>query len=228
MHSKRLPRLKKLRNLRTFPRRMKNNKTLSDLKENEKNTRRDIIINAAEMEFATKPFNRVNMRDIARRAGISPALIYRHFPDQRSLFAETYVRGISGILDRIRKRIDDSRDGAFGEVVDLFINFFTRNDHYYRTMIIFFLEGPVERGLFDKLNSMERKLLGHFDAMFAKMQIEGDIRFHSHTLFAALIGIVTTFRSHPDKSERQILKHRRRIAANLTKVYTSYSLHNKK
>jgi AcrR family transcriptional regulator len=217
------------KNLKTFPGRMKNNnKTLSELKESEKNARRNIIIDAAEMEFATKPFNRVNMRDIARRAGISPALIYRHFPDQRSLFAETYVRGISGILDRIRKRIDKSGDGAFGEVIDDFIVFFTRNDQYYRTMMNFFLEGPVERGLFDKLNSMERKLLGHFDAMFTKMKIEGDIRFHSHTLFAALIGIVTTFRSHPDKSDREILEHRRRIAANLTKVYTSYSSHNKK
>lgn len=74
---------------------------------------------------------------------------------------------------------------------------------------------------------MERKLLGHFDAMFTKMKIEGDIRFHSHTLFSAPVGIVTTFRSHPDKSDREILKHRRRIAANLTKIYTSYSLHNK-
>lgn len=228
MHSKRLPHLKQLRNLRTFSRRMKNNKTLSALKESEKNARRDIIIDAAETEFATKPFNRVNMRDIARRAGISPALIYRHFPDQQSLFAEAYVRGISGILDRIRKRIDESRDGAFGEVIDDFIDFFTRNDQYYRMMMNFFLEGSVDRGLFDKLNIMERKLLEHFDAMFTKMKIEGDIRFHSHTLFAALVGIVATFRSHPDKSDREILRHRRRIAANLTKVYTSHSLYNKK
>lgn len=220
--------MKKSANLKTFPGRLKNNKTLSELKESEKNARRDIIIDAAEMEFATKPFNRVHMRDIARRAGISPALIYRHFPDQQSLFAEAYVRGISGILDKIRKRIDDSNDGAIAEVIDDFINFFTRKDHYYRTMMNFFLEGPVEHGLFDKLSSMERKLLGHFDVMFTKMKIEGDIRFHSHTLFAALVGIVTTFRSHPDKSDKEILEHRRRIAANLTKVYTSYSLHQKK
>ena len=228
MHSKRLPHLKQLRNLRTFHGRMKNNKTLSELKESEKNARRKIIIDAAETEFATKPFNRVTMRDIAKRAGISPALIYRHFPDQQSLFAEAYMRGISGLLDRLRKSIDESQDGAFVEVIDDFIVFFTRNDQYYRTMMNFFLEGPVERGLFDKLNSMERKLLGHFDAMFTKMKIEGDIRFHSQTLFAALVGIVATFRSHPDKSDREILKHRRRIAANLTKVYASYSLHNKK
>lgn len=180
------------------------------------------------MEFATKPFNRVNMRDIARRAGISPALIYRHFPDQQSLFAEAYVRGISGILERIRERIDTSEDGAMGEAIEDFIDFFTRNDQYYRMMMNFFLEGSVDRGLFDKLTVMERNLLGHFDAMFAKMKIEGDIRFHSHTLFSSLVGIVATFRSHPDKNDKEILKHRKRIAANLVKIYTAYASRSKK
>lgn len=205
-----------------------NNKTLSELKESEKNARRNIIIDAAETEFATKPFNRVNMRDIARRAGISPALIYRHFPDQQSLFAEAYVRGVSGILESIRQKIDASEDGAMEEAIDDFIDFFTRNDQYYRMMMNFFLEGSVDRDLFDKLNVMERKLLGHFDAMFTKMKIEGNIRFHSQTLFAALVGIVATFRSHPDKSEKEILKHRKRIAANLTKIYISYAPRAKK
>ena len=65
--------------------------TLSELKEKEKDARRTIIVDAAEKEFATKPFNKVNMRVIAKRAGISPALIYRHFPDQQSLFAETFT-----------------------------------------------------------------------------------------------------------------------------------------
>ncbi|HOC58621.1 MAG: TetR/AcrR family transcriptional regulator [Syntrophaceae bacterium] len=208
--------------------RTKNNKTLSALKESEKSARRNIIIDAAEMEFATKPFNRVNMRDIARRAGISPALIYRHFPDQQSLFAEAYVRGVSGILDQMRERIDQSPDGAIAESIEDFIDFFTRNDQYYRMMINFLLDGSVDRNLFDKLNVLERKLLGHFDALFEKMNIEGNIRYHSHTLFAALVGIVATFRSHPDKNEEDILKHRKRIAANLTSIYTSYGLHHKK
>jgi AcrR family transcriptional regulator len=30
------------------------------------------------------------MGDSARAAGISPALIYRHFPDQKHLFVETF------------------------------------------------------------------------------------------------------------------------------------------
>ncbi len=206
---------------------MKKDITLSELKESEKNARRKIIIDAAEMEFATKPFNRVNMRDIARRAGISPALIYRHFPDQQSLFVEAYVRAISEGFDDIYRRIDASGDVSIEEVIDGFIDYFTRNDQYYRMMMNFFLDGSVDHDLFDKLNVLERRMLDYFDRVFMKLNIGGNVRLHSHTLFAALTGIIATFRSHPDKSDAEILKHRKRIAANLARLYTDSASKNK-
>ncbi|PKN76248.1 MAG: TetR/AcrR family transcriptional regulator, partial [Deltaproteobacteria bacterium HGW-Deltaproteobacteria-1] len=87
---------------------MKKQTVLSKLKEQEKLARRTIIIDAAEKEFAEKPFQKVTMRDIAKRAGISPALIYRHFPDQQSLFAEAYMRGIGKVFEKIFVTIDKS------------------------------------------------------------------------------------------------------------------------
>jgi AcrR family transcriptional regulator len=195
-------------------------KKQQQLKQKQKGTRRRIIIDAAEKEFATKPFNRVNMRDIAKRAGISPALIYRHFPDQQSLFAEAYVRGVSGAFDSIYKKIDESADGAMQDVIADFIEFFTRNDQYYRMMMNFFLNGDVDRVLFNKLNILERRMLDNFDRMFEKIKIKDNVRFQSHTLFAALIGIIATFRNHPDKSDSEVLKHRKRIASNLARLFT--------
>jgi AcrR family transcriptional regulator len=117
---------------------MKTNTVLSDLKEKEKLARRDIIIAAAEKEFTTKPFPKVTMRDIAKRAGVSPALIYRHFPDQQSLFAEAFMRGISGIFDKIFVTIDRSSDGAIEQIVADFIEYFTRNDQYFPMMMNIF------------------------------------------------------------------------------------------
>ena len=201
------------------------NNTLSELKEKEKDARRKIIVDAAEKEFATKPFNRVNMRDIAKRAGISPALIYRHFPDQQSLFVEAYLRGVSIAFDGIYRKIDDSADGSISEVVADFIEFFTRNDQYYRMMMNFFLNGDVDPDLFNKLNILERRMLENFDNMFKKMKINNNVRFHSHALFAALIGIITTFRNHPDKTDEEVLKHRNRIASNLARLLSDFAFH---
>jgi len=203
--------------------RMKTNTVLSDLKEKEKLARRDIIIAAAEKEFTTKPFPKVTMRDIAKRAGVSPALIYRHFPDQQSLFAEAFMRGISGIFDKIFVTIDRSSDGAIEQVVADFIEYFTRNDQYFQMMMNFFLGGSVDPTLFEKLTRIEREILGHFDLIFIKMNAEGNVRRHSHTLFAALTGIVATFRNHPEKNMEQVLMHRQRIAQNLSSLLRKIS-----
>jgi len=192
---------------------------LSELKEKEKLARRALIIDAAEKEFATKPFQKVTMRDIAKRAGISAALIYRHFPDQQSLFAEAFMRGINQVFEKIFIRIDESPDGAIEQVISDFIEYFTLNDQYFQMMMNFFLGGSVDPGLFEKLTAIEREILSHFDIIFRKRNVEGNIRHHSHTLFSTMTGIVATFRNHPDKNIEQVLMHRQRIASNLSKMF---------
>lgn len=197
---------------------MKTKSVLSELKEKEKLARRAIIIDAAEKEFTIKPFPKVTMRDIAKRAGVSPALIYRHFPDQQSLFAEAFMRGIGRIFEKIFVTIDESPDGAIEKVVADFIEYFTLNDQYFQMMMNFFLGGSVDPTLFEKLTVIEREILGHFDIIFEKMNVDGNVRHQSHTLFATLTGIVATFRNHPDKNIQQVLLHRQRIAHNLARL----------
>jgi len=197
---------------------MKTKSVLSELKEKEKLARRAIIIDAAEKEFTIKPFPKVTMRDIAKRAGVSPALIYRHFPDQQSLFAEAFMRGIGRIFEKIFVTIDESPDGAIEQVVADFIEYFTLNDQYFQMMMNFFLGGSVDPTLFEKLTVIEREILGHFDIIFEKMNVDGNVRHQSHTLFATLTGIVATFRNHPDKNIQQVLLHRQRIAHNLARL----------
>lgn len=191
---------------------MKKNKTFSQLREEEKDNRRNIIIDAAEKEFVNKPFSRVNMRDIAKNAGISPASIYRYFPDQQSLFIEAFVRGTKEIFKRLRDIIEQSPDGSIEEVARIYTEYFTKNDQYFSMMMHFFLDGPVDSEVFEKLIALERTLLESFDILFKKMQVAGDVRIYSHALFSALVGMVATFRNHPTKSEEDTLRHRKRIA----------------
>ncbi len=191
---------------------MSENNTFSKLREQEKDIRRNIIIDAAEKEFISKPFNKVNMRDIAKNAGISPASIYRYFPDQQSLFIEAFVRGTIDIFEKLSKIVKNSTDGSLEQVADDFTDYFTRNDQYFRMMMHFFLDGPVDSRVFEKLIALERKLLEEFDIIFQKLNVKEDIRLYSHAFFSALVGMVATFRNHPSKSEEDVLRHRKRIA----------------
>ena len=198
---------------------MKNKSVLSELKEKEKLARRLIIIEAAEKEFTEKPFNEVSMRTIAKRAGISPAIIYQHFPDQQTLFAETFVKGTDQIFEKIFAIIDASPDGGLEEVVYAWIEYFTHRDQYFRMLMNFFLTGSVDPGLFEKLSVIERDLLDHLDIIFRKMNVKGNVRGHSHTLFASMTGIVATFRNHPEKNDDQVMQHRQKIARHLALLF---------
>lgn len=198
---------------------MKTKSVLSKLKENERKARRDIIIESAEKEFTEKPFNKVSMRTIAKRAGISPAIIYQHFPDQQTLFAETFMKGTNQIFEEIFATIDESQDGALEQITSTWIEYFTHHDQYFRMLMNFFLGGAVDPELFEKLTVIERNILDHLDIIFRKMKVEGNVRDHSHTLFASLTGIVATFRNHPTKNAEQVLLHRRKIARNLASLY---------
>ncbi|MFG2289549.1 TetR/AcrR family transcriptional regulator [Streptomyces sp. NPDC048595] len=60
--------------------------------------RRDQLLDVGARLFAAKPYDEVLMEDIAERAGISRALLYRYFPNKRDLFAAVYRQAADRLL----------------------------------------------------------------------------------------------------------------------------------
>lgn len=197
---------------------MKKKDTFLKLKEEEKDIRKNIIIDAAENEFTTKPFDKVNIRDIAKEAGISPASIYRHFPDKQALFFETFLRGATDVIGIIAD-LNSSGEASIERLTDDFIDYFEKNDQYFRMMVKFMLDSPDDIALFEKLNATERALLEQFDQAFIEAGFKEDIRYFSHALFAALIGILIIFRNYPDDTGDKTSKHRKHIAQIIANLF---------
>lgn len=186
-------------------------KSFSLLKERERETRREIIIAAAERVFSGKPFNQVSIRDIAREAGISHALIYRYFPDQQALFVEAFLRGAEKIVDFLRKLIDENPGGNIQKVTEKFLKYMIDNDRYFRMMTHFMLDGTLNAEQLDRLNTMEREMLGELDRLFVKRG--ADARIQSHAFFSAMNGILISFRNYPGRSKKDITQHMLRLGS---------------
>lgn len=60
--------------------------------------RRGELLDVGARLFAAKPYDQVFMEDIAERAGISRALLYRYFPSKRDLFAAIYQQAADRLL----------------------------------------------------------------------------------------------------------------------------------
>lgn len=181
--------------------------------------RKDEIIDAAERVFASKPFPRVSMRDIAREAGISPALIYRHFADQQHLFLEAFFRGAEHLMGRIDELFKVRPESGLEDASAAFISFLAENEHYFKMMTHFMLEGTVHEGLLERLNSIERSVLDRFDELFRKAGAVGDVRILSHCFFASLNGILITFRRHPGRTKEEVVSHMHRLGITLARLF---------
>lgn len=197
-----------------------------DVRNQKRLVRKTAIVDAAERVFSMKPFPKVSMRDIAKEAGISPALIYRHFPDQQHLFVEAFLRGATRLLDRFGNEYAGKRSAALEETADAFITYLTDNEQFFKMMTHFMLEGSVHEVLLDKINTTERSLLDIFDGLFRKLGARENTRIMSHCFFAALNGIIITFRRYPGRSREELKKHMDHLGRIMARMFVNAIRHD--
>jgi len=186
---------------------MQEKSSFNSLKKKERRERQEIIVDAAERVFARKPFDSVSIRDIAGEAGISHASIYRYFPDQQTLFVEAFLRGAENIVNFLSDLVDSANESSIELVTERFICYLIENDRYFRMMTHFMLDGSLSGELVERLNETERSLIDQLDRLFLKMNVEGEVRLLSHAFFAAMNGVLITFRNYPGRSRQEVVSH---------------------
>jgi AcrR family transcriptional regulator len=70
------------------------------------------IIRSAASLFAEKGFSGTKTREVAVRAGVSEALIFKHFPSKEDLYAAILAEEspVAGLLPRVRKLAEQQKD----------------------------------------------------------------------------------------------------------------------
>ncbi len=194
-------------------------KTLHSLKAQEKEARRQLIIDAAISLFSKRPISDVSVRDIAKQAEISPALIYRHFQDRDALFVEAFVKKSEDIIKGFERMMDENGQMNAEEVGVEFVSYLLDNDLFFRMMTYFMLDTNINEKSLHNFNENIRRLLGMFDEVFKDKKTESDIRLHSHAFFAALNGVLITYRQYPGRTEKQVREHMIQLAKIIGKQF---------
>lgn len=186
--------------------------TFTALRKEERRARRRLIVDAAERVYGKKPFEQVSMREIATEAGISVSSIYRYFPDQQSLFAEAFTLGTREIIARAGRLIAEGRIAGLGDFARLYVAFLLENEHYFRMMTHFMLDGQLSGRPLEKLNQAARSVLDQFDRVLPRSGANGGPRLVAHAFFAALNGILISFRKYPGRSPEDVRRHMEALA----------------
>lgn len=91
--------------------------------------RRNQLLGIGAELFAALPYDEVLMEDVAARAGVSRALLYRHFPGKRDLLAAVYQRAADDLLDatELDPAVPLAEQVAAG--LEVHIDYFAANRH---------------------------------------------------------------------------------------------------
>ncbi|WP_372680288.1 TetR/AcrR family transcriptional regulator [Desulfosarcina sp.] len=186
--------------------------TLNKLKQQEREIRENLIVDAARTVFGSRTYDQVSMNEIAKAAGIAKSSIYTYFPNQEALFVETAFRDTGKFIAALKKRVLTERSTSLEAFMDDYLDYHIEHDAHWRMITHFALHGNIGEASAEKLNQISRQVMDLLETVLKKFDYKGDTRLLSHTLFAALSGIMISFRKYPGRSEPARIAHMKRIA----------------
>jgi AcrR family transcriptional regulator len=201
---------------------MKKKGTLNRLKQQERQLREDLIIDAARTVFGTKTYDQVSMNEIAKAAGIAKSSIYTYFPNQEALFVETAFRDTQAFIASLRQLVDQENEFPVRALIDGYLDYSIAHDAHWRMITHFALHGNISPASGEKLNQLSIQIMDLLEMVLGKIGCQEDTRLLAHTLFAALSGIMISFRKYPGRTEAERLGHMKRIAKRVEAMLLAY------
>jgi AcrR family transcriptional regulator len=111
--------------------------------------------------FAAHPYADVLMEDVAEAAGISRALLYRHFPSKQALFAAVYQQAAERLLTETRLDPADSLVEQLVQGMDVHLDYFVANRNAVLTANRVLAGDPVVQTIMtNELDALRERLLG--------------------------------------------------------------------
>jgi len=197
--------------------------TLKTLKTNEREARKNLIIDAAERVFATKPVDKATMREIADEAGMATSSIYRFFPNQEAILIAAAVRTQSIFNDTLDRFFDEIRpEESLKTVLDIYIDFISENDTYFRMMTILMSQGNLNIESSKSLVDVMNETLTRVDRIFRLMGFVENPRPLSRYIYATLIGISVSYNKLPGINPESRIKHMKSLALVLYDMILHY------
>ncbi|MBU1342984.1 MAG: TetR/AcrR family transcriptional regulator [Proteobacteria bacterium] len=192
----------------------------AELKEKEKQARKQIVIDSALALFAKKPFYEVGMREVAEEAGISPATIYRYFPSQEELFHEAFIQDISSASKEFKAMVLKDKPASIEEFAIKFVDHLIENESTFQMMTYLMLKDNLANLVMGKFDSVTRIFFDLFEQLLVRHGVKNEnARLYSLSFIASLAGILMTFRNYPLKNKTAIKDHIAKVVKVTSSLY---------
>jgi len=194
--------------------------TFQKLRKEERETRKSLIIDAAMDLFSQKDFHNIGMRDIAKRAGISAAAIYRYFPSRDDVFVEALVRHMKVVEDLYEEKVKEGNT-SLEELVLSSVDYMLKNESVFQMMGHFMITGQIQPKALDRYNAMQRRFLDILERVNNQTDVGMNNRLVTHAIYASITGVVMAFKNYPGRSPEEIRRHIYRLVQIISSVFST-------
>lgn len=193
---------------------MTDQSTFMRLREDEREVRKALIMEAAMKLFEEKLFHEIGMRDIAKEAGVSAATIYRYFPSRDDLFVEALIQDMNIIEKLLEERLAAGK-ATIEDLALAVVDYLIDNEATFQMMCHFMIRGGITPRAMNKFNAVQVYFMNMFEELVKKAGYVGDDRYFTQAFFASLTGVVMTFRNYPGRSKEERRTHMHTLALNI-------------
>ncbi len=182
--------------------------------------RKSLIIDAAMELFVTRPFHKIGMRDIANKAGISAAAIYRYFPSRDDILIEALIRHIKIVEKQFKAKVKE-RDTTLEELAIASVDYLIDNESVFQMIGHFMVTGHVNPGALEKYNQAQRYFLDVLENAKELDGVGGSSRIMIHAIYASIMGVVLTFSKYPGRTKEEIRTHIHRLSSIISSLFVT-------
>ncbi|MBW1899249.1 MAG: TetR/AcrR family transcriptional regulator, partial [Deltaproteobacteria bacterium] len=144
-----------------------NSSAFMKLREDERETRKALIMEAAMSLFESRLFHEIGMRDIAKKAGVSAATIYRYFPSRDDLFVEALIQDMNSIEKLLEEALSSGR-ASIEDLAVAVVDYMIDNEATFQMMCHFMIRGGINPRVMNKFNAVQIYFLNMFDEIVKK------------------------------------------------------------
>jgi AcrR family transcriptional regulator len=185
---------------------------LPDLREKEREARRDLILSAARKLFAEKDFRSVTVREIAKTVEVSPGTIYRYYKSLDDLFLDVFFAGARDLTELVDAACKAEEGCSLKRFCEIYVGYLNENMSFYQMMGHFMLGGRLSPEATKRLNPIMRGLMDVIEEIVRDASPANQPRFVAHALFSALNGVMISYARYPGRSLDEIRHHTLRLA----------------
>lgn len=193
--------------------------TFDDLKEREREAKRELILSAAMELFALKEFKSVTIREIAKAAKLSPGTIYRYYENLDDLFVDVFFLGANEIVDILTEEYKRNEVLSIERFSKAYIGYLNDNMSFFQMMSHFMLGGKLSEDATLKLNPTMRGLIYQIERVIKGNGITKDTRRTAHALFSALNGIMISYVKYPGRTREEIRSYTLELAGVIADLF---------